>query len=286
MDAKFTHYLITRFNIKINGFGPEFVRPDARTEDWEIGRLPFFEQFCAPSVTGQTSKNFYWFIYCDPSTEGQIIKKIKTAIQSIASAEIVFVSGFDEMVSHIQLTCANAQTPYVITSRLDNDDAIGIHYIEDIQSNFIPEDQVILNLLGGVNYNVSDKVLTYHRHSLNNSFISLIEMKKPAGELDTVMGFRHLTPKNTMTIKNIQSRYSFWMTLHHQNAATRINLGWPIALATIIKHYNINPDNVKISFLNTVMYTVRWFPGAVVKKIKYIYRSKVKPGRKLISSEA
>src|SRR4030095_5592460 len=285
MDAKFTHYLITRFNIKINGFGPEYIRPAARTENWEIVRLPFFEQFCAPSVAGQNSKNFYWVIYCDPSTHSHIIDRIKEAIQFIANAEIVFVNGFDEMISHIQHTCSNAHTPFVITSRLDNDDAIGIHYIEDIHSNFIPEDQIILNLLGGVNYNASDHVLTFHRYSLNNSFISLIEKKKPEGEFYTVMGFRHLVPKNTMAIKNINSRYSFWMTLHHQNAAIRINLGWPISYSSVMKHYAINPKIIKISLMNTILYTVKWFPGALVKKMKYIYRSKIKPGRKLISSE-
>src|SRR5687768_16185102 len=166
--AKFTHYLVTRFNIRIDGLGPENFRPSARTESWVSDRMPLFESFCAPSVAGQMNKDFHWLIYCDPTTDEIFLNRISVAIQNVSSYEIVFVSDFKEMLSHLRNKISEADTPHVITSRLDNADGIGINYIHDVQAHFTPEGNVVLNLLGGINYNASQGILTFNHYAINN----------------------------------------------------------------------------------------------------------------------
>ena len=274
MESKFTHYLVTRFNVKIDGYGPEYFPSSVRPTSWEMERLPLFEHFCAPSVAGQRSKNFVWLIYCDIDTNPEIIKRIQIAVQNVQAVQLLFVRDFQEMIDSIRNVCASAGTPFVITSRLDNDDGIGLDYIKVVQEHFELRANVILNLLGGINYHIANGVLTYHRHSLGNSFISLIEESKGLQKAYTVYGFRHSTPPPGMVVKNVECPYAFWMTLHESNVATRNNRGWPVWPWSYLRHYAIDPAYVIISHKNTLAYTVKWFPTAFIKKVKFIIRSK------------
>jgi len=218
-------------------------------------------------VTGQLNQDFHWLIYCDPSTEAIILNRISVAIQNISSYEIIFVTDFKEMLVHLQNKISEAETEFVITTRLDNDDGIGINYIRDVQAHFIPEGNIVLNFLGGVNYNVSKAILTFNHYAINNPFISLIEEKQNAPA--TVMGFSHLHAMSKMKVKNIRSSYSFWMTLHSRNETSRVNTGWPIFNTGIARYYNIDQKLIRISVSNSLIYLIRWFPNALFKKIKY-----------------
>jgi Putative rhamnosyl transferase len=269
MSVKFTHYLITRFNVNIRGNGPELIRQEVRTAGWELERMPLFEKICVPSVLGQTCRDFVWLIYCDTETSESILRRIREAVNQITNVEIHQVSGFDELKLHLQQKCAQSKTPFVITSRLDNDDAIGKQYIETVQTHFIPQDQILLNPLGGVNYHISLKLLTHLRHKELNHFISLIERTKEASEFCTIMGFSHLHPKENMVVKNIPLTYAFWITLHAHNAAPRKNRGWPVFLSSIVKNYSLDPAQTPVSWRNTILYTIGWIPGAILRKLKY-----------------
>lgn len=273
MDRQFTHYLITRFNVRIDGKGPEYIRPDARDANWERERLPVFKKYCVPTVAGQTNRNFKWLLYCDTNTPPDIIELILNSVQNISESELVYVEDFDAMMTHLKDTCVQSGTPYVITSRLDNDDGISIDYIQTVQDNFSSSGNMIINQLGGIFYHATRHILTYHRYNPNNPFISLIEKTGDATELCTVMGFRHLTPKNYMVSKNVKSKYSFWMTLHDRNAATRKNTGWPINASAAVKHYNINLNDVPVSYFQTMKYSLQWFPYALKRKVVFLVRN-------------
>ena len=173
------------------------------------------------------------------------------------------------MISHLQDVCAGSGTTYVITSRLDNDDGLGRDYILTVQDHFEPSDKVVLNLSGGVIYNMERGVLTHLHQSLNNSFISLIEEVKPASGLLTVYGFRHLTPPAMVVVKNIKYPHAFWMNLHDKNAGPRSNRGWPSWSVDHLRHYAIDTSQIHISLLNTLTYTLGWFPEAIIKKLKF-----------------
>ena len=270
MESKFTHYLITRFNVKIEGYGPEFFPPGARTQQWEQERLPLFEKYCASTVAAQRSKNFKWLIYCHTGTSPEIIERIHQVIDDIPSASISFVLDFQDMIAHIRKVCASSGTPYVITSRLDNDDGIGLDYIQVVQDHFEPRGNVVLNVLGGINYNITKGVITFHRHSVNNSFISLIEESNGSPESLTVYGFRHLAPPSFVSVKHIEFAHGFWMTLHGHNAGIRNNRGWPVWSLAHLRYYGVDPAHVHISVINTLSYTIKWFPTALIKKFRFI----------------
>lgn len=266
--VKFTHYLVTRFNVRLHGNGPEFIRPDAKGTNWEEERMPLFTRYCAPSIAGQTSKDFTWLIYTDTETPDALLQKITSAIPALVNYLIVPVEGFDAMLVDLKTKCAQASTPYIITSRLDNDDAVSKNYIETIQAHFEPRHNVVINLLGGVNYNTRKNIFSHHRYSLRNSFCSLVEERRE-GSMITVIGFNHLHPPPASTTKNIPIPFAFWMNLHDHNAAIRQNTGIPFINKNVIRYYAIDPQYLEISISNTIAYTLRWFPRALKRKIAF-----------------
>lgn len=276
MSGKFTHYLVTRFNVNIRGNGPEYIASETHNAKWVEERLPLFDSICVPSVLGQTCRDFTWLIYCDKDTTDEVIQHILTVTQKIQFVEIHLVESFDQLVQHLQTRCSESPTSYIITSRLDNDDAIGRHYIETIQSNFSAQPDYVLNLLGGINYHISKKLMTYLRHKEHNHFISLIEQNWEDIPLTTIMGFSHLHPPGHVPVKNVGLKYAFWITLHSQNAAPRNNRGWPVFQSQIAKHYSIDPSHTPISWLNTILYTIGWLPEALYRKLRFIAQQRVK----------
>lgn len=273
--GKFTHYLVTRFNVRIDGHGPEFIRHDARGTNWEVERIPLFAHYCAPSIGGQTNNAFTWLIYTDVNTPETILQKIINAIPEWIRYLLVPVENFEALLTDLRDKCVHATTPYVVTSRLDNDDGVCKNYIQTIQEHFEPTDNLFINLLGGVNYNLKENILTYHRHSLRNSFCSLVEKRKE-NQMITVMGFNHLHPPSNSISKNLAIPYAFWMNLHDHNAAIRHNTGIPLLHKEVLRYYAIDPQYVKISISNTISYTVKWFPQALKRKIAYKLRTFVR----------
>lgn len=268
--VKFTHYLVTRFNVTINGNGPEFIRSDARSPDWLTERTALFEAFCAPTVRGQINQNFSWLIYCDHLTPKEIIQRIQTATSGIRSSQIIHVAHFDKLLIHLKQMISQCETSYVITTRLDNDDGIGIHFIDDIQNHFVEEDMLIINQLGGVHYHVVEKILTFHKHYPHNSFTSLIEARKT--DPVTIMGFNHLNPHENMRTLNVQTKYAFWRTLHRENTALRGNRGWPILSNKLSAHYSLPFSKIPISIPHMLRYFLLWFPRALQKKVIFLVR--------------
>jgi hypothetical protein len=272
MMGKFTHYLITRFNVKVDGLGPEPFPASARTVDWEATRLQLFTRYCAASVNGQSNRNFTWLLCCDITSHPGLLNDIRHAIATGIAYEIMLVRDYSDMMQQLQQRCLRAESDFVITTRLDNDDGISVDFIQTVQSHYTEAHNTIINLLGGVHYQQDKGIFTHLRYSAKNSFMSLIE-KKSTG-IQTVLAFKHLTPGSDKPIINVPVRFAFWMTLHNQNAAQRINLGWPIWPGTALPHYSIDQKAVRTSMVNTVAYFMRWLPRAITRKLNFIFFKK------------
>ena len=83
------------------------------------------------------------------------------------------------------------ETEYILTSRLDNDDGINSHFIEDIQKRFQKiEDECVLNYLYGYQYEPSSDILKKWYYT-NNHFITLIQKYKKEAFNDTIFSWQH-----------------------------------------------------------------------------------------------
>lgn len=126
--AEFTHVLMTRFNLATPG------RESAlrNRPGWLAGRFELFEKYCLPSVAAQTVPRdaLRWIIYFDEDTPQEFKTRV-AELQKQTPFEAYYTGLFpgEGWARSINERFAR-ETPYLLTTRLDNDDALASDFAE------------------------------------------------------------------------------------------------------------------------------------------------------------
>ena len=174
------HFLLTRFNLLLwqNDKGGRPVR----TTEWLEHRVLLFEQYCLPSIKNQTSHNFEWIILFDSTSPGKIKDKIKEYQNVCPQITPVFVEPnkgryFAEIFREVIINRTKAKR--IITTYLDNDDALETSFIEDLQNRVkLFTDGTFFYYDEGYQYYLEDEFLT-KIHYPKNHFVSVVENANP-----------------------------------------------------------------------------------------------------------
>ena len=264
----YTHYLITRFNVKVTHFGPESMDSPPMDPSWLSKRLNLFIKYCAPSVLAQTNKNFKWLIYFDPDTSTSVLDKINFLKKSEIDTEFIFTANFAAMLEDLVQKIKKASTPFVINTRLDNDDVISNVFINDIQNAAHPQHNLIINFTRGFEYNILNRILTKWNERFQNQFISIIE-SRDASDIKSIYGFPHWRPPANATILNIYDK-PYWIYLGHALNYSRLAIaGIPLFIKPEeLKLFPANEGSIRISVLNTMKYAISWLPRVIRRRLK------------------
>jgi len=141
------HFLLTRFNCPFHRHPQSrgvLHRKKALSEAYLDKRFQIFEDFCFPSVSGQTNKDFVWIVYFHHKTQEKYRKRIRRMVKAFPAMRPEFVKEFNFGVMRrtMQRNRLRDDYEYTITSRLDNDDAIASTFIEQVQAN-IPDEECV-----------------------------------------------------------------------------------------------------------------------------------------------
>jgi hypothetical protein len=271
MQQDFKHYLITRFNVPVKNWEKDKAGNKVLDQEWMEHRLHLFSQYCAPTIRIQTCTNFTWLIYCDINTESHFLEQVRSAIAGMNHAEIRLADDFDGLLHDLRETILHLTTPYVISTRLDNDDGLSPDFIRNVQTHFRPQHRLILNFTKGVLYDAGHKVMTEIRRSLRNHYASLIEMVTVDTIPLTVLGYPHGIPPATTEILDLHHRWSWLKIIHDRNMASKTN-GWPLFNSHIADQFKLNRKLFPISFISTLVYIMtrslsrikrKWLPKKV-----------------------
>lgn len=183
------HFILTRFNLLL--WNKDKERKPVRTIKWLEHRFELFENYCLPSVNNQTCKDFEWIVLFDSSTPERFKNRI-TELQSICPQLIpVFVESkkgrwFAQVFRYEVIKRLHAER--VITSYLDNDDALNVRYVEDMQRRA----QALTNGTF-VFYTEGYQFFTKYQYLLRinyrrNHFVSVVELGDPA-RVKTIYGY-------------------------------------------------------------------------------------------------
>src|SRR5262249_40599105 len=140
--------LLTRFNVAWRGFAsPRFGATPGLSREWLEDRFALFARFCAPSVAAQTEADFEWIIFCDPRTEPEDVRRIRAFDPRI---RVVYYpppkvvasgagAGAPAEAAPILTTTevaplARPGAGVVVSTRLDNDDALHRHALRRVRS--------------------------------------------------------------------------------------------------------------------------------------------------------
>ncbi|MEP6646764.1 MAG: glycosyltransferase [Saprospiraceae bacterium] len=267
----FSHLLITRFNIKVSGFGPERMTSQSSAE-WLQERLRIFNMYCVPSVISQSNTDFTWLIYFDSDTPIKIINEVSTLKNKISHLKIILVDHFDAFVEDIIRKIRTSPEPYVISSRLDNDDLISSEYINSVQNAFIPVHNTIINFNAGYELSLPDHVLRKWNNSFKNQFTSIIEDKSEPDIL-TIYGFPHWRPPALSQTINIKTRPMWIYLIHGKNYSEQPGKGIPIFYKSNLTLFPVCIRRYDLSIFNTVRYSVKWLPTIIMRRLKNTFYS-------------
>ena len=254
--VKFTHYLVTRFNVPVNNWNKDKSGHTTLDDAWMKHRLSLFNRYCVPTIRAQSEQEFQWILYCDINTKPGDLLEIEKSVSDIHGASVRKVAHPDEMITDLKQLISFAATPYVITSRVDNDDGLGNNYVKIIREHFKETDNVLLNFTGGILYDLNKKVMTQMKNSQWNHYTSLIEEKKSPEKLQTVLGFPHDNPPPDISIENISSKGNWLKIIHERNVKSQLK-GKPLF------HFNKNYfggiaiKEFPLSIKNTIIYSFK-----------------------------
>lgn len=170
------HFFLTRFNILLWNKTKDGQK--VRTMKWLEHRFSLFEKYCLPSIKNQTCKNFEWIALFDSMTPDCYKEKIAAYQKECPQLIPVFVEPekgwrFAEIFREEIVKRLNVKR--VLSTYLDNDDALNVRFVEDIQRRVsVVSDGTFINYDDGYQYYADDKFMM-RVHYPTNHFISVVE---------------------------------------------------------------------------------------------------------------
>ena len=202
----FDHIILTRFNVKISWAGQ--IKADA---DWLKHRFLLFDKYCFPSMRSQTNKNFRWLVLFDTDTPDFYKEKIT----DYAKWECFIPQYIKKFDTQTYRTCVksllNRNVTGIVTTRLDNDDAVGIHFVDEIQKHFQYQKFMYLNFPNG--YLLRENTL-YQVKKRTNAFISLFEN---SDNFITAWYGNHMEANNRGMVQNVHTTPLWIQVIHEYN---------------------------------------------------------------------
>ena len=162
------HALLTRFNLPSGG-SEAVIRA---SKEWLTRRVALFERYCLPSVQAQTATNFGWVIYFDPESPDWLRERIEDwSAHGLVSPVFRASVTNAEMLSDIETNVGRTSSE-LMTTNVDNDDALAIDFVERLQSAPRTPGRHAVYLARGLIY-CGDRV--YARRDPGNAFCSVRE---------------------------------------------------------------------------------------------------------------
>lgn len=232
----FKHYLITRFNLRATYWDVTKNNEQLLTDTWMDSRMWLFENFCFPSVKAQTNQNFQWLLYFDTNTKEIYQNRVLELVANQPNFKVFFVDAmpafYPALLNYIENDAESK--PYIITSRIDNDDSIHKDFIDEVQKHFNQQDYRAIDFISGYTLQIEPNYILGNKEQLFNPFISLIEKNESP---KTAIYQDHRLWKRDKKVTQISGK-RLWLSIIHQRNKVNEFEGYG----------NINWDDIKNDF--------------------------------------
>jgi hypothetical protein len=242
----FEHFLITRFNLKLEShFGKDKRGNDTQTETWLKRRFELFNNYCFPSIQGQSCQDFKWLVLFDKNTLASHLNQIEEFTNKYPNFFPVYSeTGAKEKVRKCLAdaihSLSKSKTPYILTTRIDNDDAFHKDLIREVQLYYkMNQVECFLNFNYGFQYDVVNCVAVKIRYE-NNHFLSLLEKKDP--DLKTVIFHNHSHIQSISSVISVENKKNpMWMeVIHEMNVSNYLHLSKPVFSEKSLYGFNLD----------------------------------------------
>lgn len=265
------HFIVTRFNLKVEDWKTAKDGSIVLTDKWLEERFKLFQKYCLPSVINQKNQNFYWLVFFDIETP----VAYKKMIDRIAGEYKKFVPLYIDSNNSLQpsfkkyiLEHIKDDDLYIITSRLDNDDAIHENFVDIIQKIAIQKKDTVIDIRMGYQMDISDNSCKYRRlYNSFNPFISLVENTK---NFNTIISRKHQDWKNSDSIL-VYDKDPLWIEIiHKKNKLNSVRSNIPLIKEIKLKEFGIARDEKKLG--SFFIFKNNFY--VVLRKIKNVFQQR------------
>lgn len=228
----FEHFILTRFNLNVAYYPPE-VRLDPT---WLHHRFELFDKFCYPSVQGQTTQDFKWLVFFDYHTPDEFKEKV-SEYSSFRNFVPIYIKAETEQYRRSMrdtvMSRLSDRTQYVVTTRLDTDDALCVRFVETLYKIITDKannQQQFINFTSGYMWNVTTSKL-YLANSPSNMFLTLVE---PSQHLKTVYNVNHNEASKFAPVEEIIAEPLWLEVIHGRNSVVH----WTDGVRAPVKYLN------------------------------------------------
>lgn len=207
--------VLTRFNVELAGGDGRGI-----LSDWLASRLTLFERVCAPSVRAQQGPLRRWLVFIDAGTPEEARRRI-VAAGAPGQVLLLPVDGSlpDERLQRMVLDVVPARRDFLITTRLDNDDALATDYLDVMQATARPATAEFLNPLRG--YQLADGRL-YATFDPSNPFLTLVEHRDPTRPPMTAFCTPHRRASLAYPVRQVRGPALWVQSVHGANLLNKV----------------------------------------------------------------
>ncbi|MDD9947128.1 MAG: glycosyltransferase [Myxococcales bacterium] len=227
----FQHLLITRFNLP-------YGRDERNLDDaWLAHRFDLFERFCAPSLQAQTQQNFRALLLLDDRTPERYRRRLERLQAACRLLPCYLSSGDRGVVQRAIEQVVSGDVSHVISTTLDNDDALARDFVARVQAEFRGQDFEFLNYPSG--YRLRLPGCRLHSCQLeSNPFLTLFEARQGARTIYAYLP--HSTLARRHPIRDAGCEPMWLQVVHDKNLAATTVAGRPrVPLARLADRFSV-----------------------------------------------
>ncbi len=260
----YQHFIITRFNLRKKGWEKTQGNTAVLTEQWMDNRLKLFENYCYSSCLSQVNINYEWLVFFDVATTEKHRKIIHRLANEFPLFIPIYIDGMDAFLPNIKSSIKKRLiSPFLITSRLDNDDCISQDYVNEVQNQFSSQSYMAIDFIEGYTLQIEPEVkLGKHLH-LYNPFISLIEKSE---DFQTVWSRTHGGWGKIKNIQSIRNKPIWLSVIHKENKENRF-VGFGDLRLNLLDCFNINSLE-KESLIQAITPYSKWKYHSLINQLK------------------
>jgi hypothetical protein len=204
------HFLLTRMNTAAP-FGVPGVSLD---ENWLEHRFSLFERYTLPAVRAQVNCDaFEWLLFTHERTPERFRRRLVEYSEKFAPIHLVECTEFDEHVARAAVESRiGPDATHVITSRVDNDDALGRTFLAAVQREFRDQSGEFINF--DLGFQLYDGRVYRSEHP-SNPYCSAIEAR---ANFKGVFAVSHMDIEAVYPVKHVRDKRRWLTVIHGQNA--------------------------------------------------------------------
>ena len=236
----YRHFIITLFNLRL--WPRDKQGEQTQTEAWTQQRADLFERYCLPSLRQQTVGDFTWLVLFDRHSPAALLRRIEDWQQQVPQLQPLF---FGEEAAELlskddtkralflrqtidRLLAADADQPcrWLLTTNVDNDDAVHRQMVERLQQAFErehPEEAHLFCFPAGWQWFEQGQVLLRMRYP-HNHFLTLCEPVEEGYLPLTIKYFKHTKARKLLPVTDLKGDPMWMEVVHGRNVSNGLRL--------------------------------------------------------------